>query len=261
MLRHEDALDADGVAAGGPHAGGEPHVVDLDLRGRHQHEPGDQLGAGLERVRHHPVRVVHGGGPLPSPVDHEPALDGRDLTGRGQRRRGQRHLTTGEQLGPGVVGELGEEPRVLDQERDRPGRRRTAVGEQPGALAERVETEAVASQRRRHHRPEQVRVVHCLDRLRRHPAERLGLLGPGREPESQRAAPAQEDVVVESGVHRRTIGKLCPAPRRKLASMSIRDKAVRHHGDSQPGTCSPPTGRHRSVLPHVPTRRRVRPDP
>ena len=86
------------------------------------------------------------------------------------------------------------------------------MGEQPGALADQVEAEALATERRRHRGPEQTGVQPGLDRLGRQSPERLGLLGPCRQAGSQIPAPGHEAVVVRSGIHRQTIGKLSDPP-------------------------------------------------
>ena len=67
----------------------------------------------------------------------------------------------------------------------------------PGALRQRVQTQPVATQRRRHHGPEQVRLPDVVHRGVGEMAEGLGLLGPGVESGDQALAPGDELVLIQ----------------------------------------------------------------
>ena len=100
VVGHEAVRDADRVAAGRPHAGGEPHVLDLHLGpGDHQEHRGERR-LRLDRVHEHPspsgpprwpTPSVPSGGSRPAPRRRFPwERGGPERARSGRPRRSQR---------------------------------------------------------------------------------------------------------------------------------------------------------------------------
>src|SRR5712691_1659530 len=145
VVRDEDVLDHDVLAARPAHPGGEPRIDDLVLRAREQ-EPDQSVGPGAENGDHHPGGGVTAAGETPATgnpkaVVHRLALPARRVEAGGK----ERIRSAGEELLLSPLGEMAEPPVVHRPEGIAPGGRAAPAAQLPGHGVGHVEVDAQAA--------------------------------------------------------------------------------------------------------------------